>query len=184
MRDTIVLHVNGRNETVRIKPYDTLSRVLRDELGMTGTKRGCDYGGCGACTVSLDGKAIYSCMYPAQYSEGKDILTVEGLAEKNDVLSQIQQSFLTNGGLQCGYCTAGIMISTKCLLDGKPNPDTIRYPGSSCRKYLPVHRLWKDPGIHFRCGQGHEQDALKLLKVFDFAREMRESRIPSCGLHE
>ena len=124
MRDTIVLHVNGRNESVRIKPYDTLSRVLRDELGMTGTKRGCDYGGCGACTVSLDGKAIYSCMYPALYSEGKDILTVEGLAEKNEVLSQLQQSFLTNGGLQCGYCTAGIMISTKCLLDKKPNPDT------------------------------------------------------------
>ena len=124
MRDTIVLHVNGRNESVRIKPYDTLSRVLRDELGMTGTKRGCDYGGCGACTVSIDGKAIYSCMYPALYSEGKDILTVEGLAEKNEVLSQLQQSFLTNGGLQCGYCTAGIMIPTKCLLDKKPNPDT------------------------------------------------------------
>jgi len=124
MQDTIVLHVNGRNESVRIKPYDTLSRVLRDELGMTGTKRGCDYGGCGACTVSLDGKAIYSCMYPALYSEGKDILTVEGLAEKNEILSQLQQSFLTNGGLQCGYCTAGIMISTKCLLDKKPNPDT------------------------------------------------------------
>jgi len=113
-------------EKVQLKPYDTLSRVLREELGMIGTKRGCDYGGCGACTVSVDGKAIYSCMFPAQYAEGKEILTVEGLGGKKGSLpgdlSQIQESFLTNGGLQCGYCTAGIMISTKCLLDARPNP--------------------------------------------------------------
>ena len=126
MPDLLVLRVNGRAETVQVRPYDTLSRVLRDELGMNGTKRGCDYGGCGACTISLDGNAIYSCMYPVQYAEGKEILTVEGLAQKNETgaeaLSQIQQSFLTNGGLQCGYCTAGIMISAKCLLDKNPNP--------------------------------------------------------------
>jgi len=93
---------------------------------MTGTKRGCDYGGCGACTVSIDGKAVYSCMYPVQYAEGKEILTVEGLGGDNvaagDALSIIQESFLVNGGLQCGYCTAGIMISTKCLLDTNSNP--------------------------------------------------------------
>jgi carbon-monoxide dehydrogenase small subunit len=120
------LKVNGRVEIARVRPYDTLSRVLRDELGFTGTKRGCDYGGCGACTVSLNGKAIYSCMYPAQYAEGKEILTVEGLASHSasggDVLSKIQESFLVNGGLQCGYCTAGIMISTACLLDKIPSP--------------------------------------------------------------
>jgi carbon-monoxide dehydrogenase small subunit len=124
--DSIVLIINGKQESVRVKPYDTLSRVLREELGMTGTKRGCDYGGCGACTVSVEGKAVYSCMFPAQYAEGKKILTVEGLAIENDVrlesLSKIQRSFLENGGLQCGYCTAGIMISTKCLLDNKPEP--------------------------------------------------------------
>lgn len=124
MADSVVLRINGRIETVRTKAYDTLSRVLREELGMMGTKRGCDYGGCGACTVSIDGKAVYSCMYPAQYAEGKEILTVEGLAENNGsrVLSKIQESFLTNGGLQCGYCTAGIMMSTKCLLDKNSNP--------------------------------------------------------------
>ena len=126
MPDSIVLKVNGREENVRLKPYDTLSRVLREELGMIGTKRGCDYGGCGACTVSIDGKAVYSCMFPAQYAEGKEILTVEGLAAKEgnggDALSVIQESFLVNGGLQCGYCTSGIMISTKCLLDKNPNP--------------------------------------------------------------
>lgn len=118
--------MNGRSETVRVKAYDTLSRVLREELGMTGTKRGCDYGGCGACTVSIDGRAIYSCMYPAQYAEGKNVLTLEGLSLKDEsgaeVLSQIQESFLVNGGLQCGYCTAGIMLSTKCLLDKTPEP--------------------------------------------------------------
>jgi len=137
MPDSVTLQVNGREETVRVKPYDTLSRVLRDELGMTGTKRGCDYGGCGACTVSLDGKAIYSCMYPVQYAEGKKILTVEGLAERNEVLSQIQESFLNNGGLQCGYCTAGIMISTKCLLDKNLNPTVLdiqeALAGNICR---------------------------------------------------
>jgi aerobic carbon-monoxide dehydrogenase small subunit len=121
---SVLLNVNGREERVQIKAYDTLSRVLREELGMTGTKRGCDYGGCGACTVSIDGKAVYSCMYPVQYAEGKKVLTVEGLG--NNIagsLSQIQESFLVNGGLQCGYCTAGVMISTKCLLDKVPDPD-------------------------------------------------------------
>jgi len=122
MLDSIVLKINGREESVRLKPYDTLSRVLRDELGMIGTKRGCDYGGCGACTVSIDGKAVYSCMFPAQYAVGKEILTVEGLAPIGGALSMIQESFLVNGGLQCGYCTSGIMISTKCLLDKNPNP--------------------------------------------------------------
>jgi aerobic carbon-monoxide dehydrogenase small subunit len=121
---SILLNVNGREERVQIKAYDTLSRVLREELGMTGTKRGCDYGGCGACTVSIDGKAVYSCMYPVQYAEGKRVLTVEGLGNNIEgSLSQIQESFLINGGLQCGYCTAGVMISTKCLLDRVPDPD-------------------------------------------------------------
>jgi carbon-monoxide dehydrogenase small subunit len=126
LTDSITLKVNGRVETARVRPYDTLSRILREELGSIGTKRGCDYGGCGACTVSLEGKAVYSCMYPAQYAEGKEIVTVEGLASRSpnggDVLSKIQESFLVNGGLQCGYCTAGIMISTACLLDKIPSP--------------------------------------------------------------
>ncbi len=141
MTDSVVLKVNGREESVRLKPYDTLSRVLREELGMIGTKRGCDYGGCGACTVSIDGKAIYSCMFPAQYAEGKEILTVEGLAANNgiggDALSMIQESFLVNGGLQCGYCTSGIMISTKCLLDKNPDPSLVdiqeALAGNICR---------------------------------------------------
>jgi carbon-monoxide dehydrogenase small subunit len=121
------IRVNGEIHRVSVKPYDTVSRVLRDELGLIGTKRGCDYGGCGACTVEIDGLAVYSCMYPVQYAQGKEILTVEGLA-KNDLpgreaLSEIQKSFLENGGLQCGYCTSGMMMSTKILLERTPEPD-------------------------------------------------------------
>ena len=121
---SLKLDVNGKERVISVRPYALLSDVLRDELGLIGVKRGCDYGGCGACTVSLDGKAVYSCMYPAQYAEGKKILTVEGLSPQGsyDKLSAIQKAFLDNGGLQCGYCTAGIMISTKCLLDRNPNP--------------------------------------------------------------
>jgi carbon-monoxide dehydrogenase small subunit len=120
------LNVDGKDREVSVGPYDTLSRVLREELGLFGVKRGCDYGGCGACTVSINGRAVYSCMYPAQYAVEKKILTVEGLAKEGQVgfeaLSEIQKSFLENGGLQCGYCTAGIMISTKCLLEQNPDP--------------------------------------------------------------
>jgi carbon-monoxide dehydrogenase small subunit len=126
MENTVEINVDGKDYLVSVKAYDTLSRVLRDELGKFGVKRGCDYGGCGACTVSLDGRAVYSCMYPVQNVVGKKVLTVEGLASNGDIsheaLSEIQKSFLENGGLQCGYCTAGIMMSTKCLLDKNPSP--------------------------------------------------------------
>jgi aerobic carbon-monoxide dehydrogenase small subunit len=141
LQDTLTINVNGKEYEVSPKPYDTLSRVLRDELGLTGVKRGCDYGGCGACTVSIDGKAIYSCMYPVQHVGEKRILTVEGLAQQGranfEALSEVQKSFLENGGLQCGYCTAGIMISTKCLLDQNPDPSLIEIQealaGNICR---------------------------------------------------
>lgn len=122
----IEIDVNGKKYSVSIKAYDTLSRVLREELGLFGVKRGCDYGGCGACTVAIDGNAFYSCMYPVQYVVGKKVLTVEGLAKNGEVnpkeLSEIQHGFLESGGLQCGYCTPGMMISTKCLLEKNPEP--------------------------------------------------------------
>lgn len=142
-QDTINLHVNGKDYEVSVKPYDTLSRVLREEIGLTGVKRGCDYGGCGACTISLDGKAVYSCMYPAQHAVGKKILTVEAVAASLqgqvtfEALSEIQKSFLNNGGLQCGYCTPGIMMSTKCLLEKNPEPSLVEIKealaGNICR---------------------------------------------------
>ncbi|SRR5579875_163438 len=124
--DAVELNVNGKEYTVRVRAYETLANVLRNDLGLIGVKRGCDYGGCGACTVSVEGLAVYSCMYPVQNAVGKRILTVEGLAnfegQRYESLSEVQKAFLENGGLQCGYCTAGIMISTKCLLDKTPAP--------------------------------------------------------------
>ncbi len=95
MENTVEINVDGKDYLVSVKAYDTLSRVLRDELGLFGVKRGCDYGGCGACTVSLDGRAVYSCMYPVQNIVGKKVLTVEGLAHNGDVsheaLSDIEE---------------------------------------------------------------------------------------------
>lgn len=126
MSESMDIRVNGRVHRVHVMPYDTLSRVIREEIGLTGTKRGCDYGGCGACTVSVDGLPVYSCMYPAQYCEGKEILTVEGLTGEGEVdrqsLSILQRSFLVNGGLQCGYCTDGMLISAERLLARNPEP--------------------------------------------------------------
>lgn len=141
MNQAIEISVNGKSHLVPVRPYDTLSRVLREELGFTGTKRGCDYGGCGACTVSVDGLTVYSCMYPVEYCVGKEILTVEGLSRGGKVseesLSIVQKSFLLNGGLQCGYCTSGILVSTERLLAKNPDPslDEIKeaLAGNICR---------------------------------------------------
>lgn len=117
----IVLTVDGKEYEVGISTYDSLNKVLREYLGLTGTKRGCDFGGCGSCTVIVNGKACYSCMYPAIRAKGKDILTVEGL-EKDGELDSVQEAFVTKGGFQCGYCTPGFIMSVKALLMANPNP--------------------------------------------------------------
>ena len=126
MTEEVEIRVNGRPHRVAVRPYDTLSRVLREEVGLTGTKRGCDYGGCGACTVSVDGLPVYSCMFPAQYCAGREVMTVEGLSGEGNLdresLSLLQRSFLQNGGLQCGYCTAGVLVSAARLLSRNPEP--------------------------------------------------------------
>lgn len=116
--DLITLGVNGKQYSVKAGPYELLSKVLRDDLGLTGTKRGCDFGGCGACTVLLDGKAVYSCMMPARHTEGHEITTVEGLAEEGK-LSPIQEAFIRNTAFQCGYCTPGIIMAATALLNQK-----------------------------------------------------------------
>jgi len=139
MRDQqieIEVTVNGVRHKLRVKPWDTLLDVIRDQLGLTGTKEGCGLGECGACTVMMDGKTVNSCLVLAPEADGKEIMTVEGLA-KEDKLHPIQEAFIECGGLQCGFCTPGMVISTKALLDENPDPseEEIRrgIAGNFCR---------------------------------------------------
>jgi carbon-monoxide dehydrogenase small subunit len=122
--ENIVLHVNGQRYNIGVDPADSLNYVIRERLGLIGTKRGCESGGCGSCTVIVDGKAVYSCMMYAMQAVGREVLTVEGLKGKSsNELDPIQSSFMEAGGLQCGYCTSGFIMSSKALLDSDPDPD-------------------------------------------------------------
>lgn len=149
MDDTVALRVNGKRYDVKLGPYALLSDVIRDILGLMGTKRGCDFGGCGACTVLMDGKAIYSCMMPARETEGHEITTVEGLAADGN-LTGVQRSFIQNMGFQCGYCTPGIIMAATALLKHNPHPsdDDIReaLAGNLCRctGYTSIFKSIKD----------------------------------------
>jgi aerobic carbon-monoxide dehydrogenase small subunit len=113
--------VNGQNCEIFVEPRRTLLDALRKDLGLTGTKKGCDEGTCGACTVLLDGKPIYACMALAVECEGKSVLTIEGL-EKDGEPHLIQRAFVEFDALQCGFCTPGQILSAKALLDANPNP--------------------------------------------------------------
>jgi len=141
--------VNNKNYKLDVEPYETLNFILREKLELTGTKQGCDTGGCGSCTVILDGKAVYSCMTFGVKVNGSNILTIEGL-KKNEILDPVQQSFVDNAALQCGYCTPGFVMSVKALLDENKNPDedTIRdyLVGNICRctGYTKIIKAVKD----------------------------------------
>ena len=115
------LHINGRDYPVRVEPRKTLVDVIRDECGQTGTHIGCEHGICGACTVILDGEAVRSCLMFAIQAQGKPIRTVEGLAE-GDKLHPLQSAFIAEQAAQCGYCTNGMIMSAKELLDRNPRP--------------------------------------------------------------
>lgn len=117
----INLSVNGRIYDVFVEPYEILADVLREKLGLTGTKKGCGKGECGACTVNIDGKAILSCLTLAVAAEGKEITTIEGLQE-GPQLHPIQEAFVKYGAIQCGYCTPGLIMAAKALLDENPDP--------------------------------------------------------------
>lgn len=117
----IILNVNSKRYTVDIEPWETLNHVIREKIGLTGTKKGCETGGCGSCTVVVDGKAVYSCMMLAFQASGKDILTVEG-RDNDTLLAAIRQGFMEMGGLQCGYCTPGFIMSAYALLSKNPKP--------------------------------------------------------------
>ena len=122
MKQLIKLKVNGVDEEVMIEPWWSLARVLRDELNLTGTKIGCETGDCGSCTVLIDGKAVKSCLYLAMKARGKDILTIEGLRGENGELPPLQKAFIEHFAVQCGYCTPGMIMAAKALLDENPNP--------------------------------------------------------------
>ncbi|MGZ8267314.1 MAG: 2Fe-2S iron-sulfur cluster-binding protein [Burkholderiales bacterium] len=132
----VQLHVNEQTYRVRVKSHWTLADVLRKELGLTGTKKFCDRGSCGACTVLMDGKSVYSCSRLAIEADNRKIVTIEGLL-KGETLHPIQEAFLEHDGLQCGFCTSGQIISAKALLDGNPHPsqEQIRegLSGNVCR---------------------------------------------------
>lgn len=122
MKQLINLNVNGNDYEVAVNPGTTLLDLLREQLRLTGTKKGCELGDCGACTVLLDGKAVNSCLFLALEADGKNILTIEGMANGEE-LHPIQQAFVEKGAIQCGYCTPGMVLRTKSLLEENPNPN-------------------------------------------------------------
>jgi carbon-monoxide dehydrogenase small subunit len=113
--------LNGKSVEVRVPPHWTLLRLLREKLGLTGTKEGCGIGECGACTVMLNGEPVNSCMVLAVECDGANVRTVEGLV-KDGVLDPIQDAIIEHGGVQCGFCTPGILMSSRALLDRNPTP--------------------------------------------------------------
>jgi len=121
MKMGIELSVNGDNYEVLVSPNNTLLEVLRDKLGLVGTKRGCDLGACGACTVLINGETSLSCIMLAMDAVGKEITTIEGM-EENGHLHPIQTAFVEKGGLQCGFCTPGMIMTAKAILDEEEHP--------------------------------------------------------------
>ena len=130
------LRVNGEEQAVSFAPYKTLLEVLREDLNLTGTKHGCELGECGACAVLVDGEPLLSCLELAVQCEGRDIRTIEGLAQGTE-LHPLQAAFADHGGSQCGYCTSGMVMTAKALLDREPAPSRERIKealsGNLCR---------------------------------------------------
>src|SRR5690348_14287083 len=133
----IRLTINGETRELAVEPYRSLLDVLRNEASLTGTKKGCDVGDCGACTVILDGKPVNSCLVLGVEAQGARIETIEGLQRPDGSLHPLQESFLKLGGAQCGFCTPGILMMAKALLDETPRPteEEIRFgiAGNICR---------------------------------------------------
>ncbi|HOP46170.1 MAG TPA: (2Fe-2S)-binding protein [Desulfobacteraceae bacterium] len=129
--------LNGDPVTAEVPVTWTLLKTLRETFEFTGAKEGCGVGECGACTVIVNGNAVNSCIFPIAEIEGKSVVTVEGIADKDGNLHPLQQAFLENNGVQCGFCTSGMIMSAKALLDNNPNPteDEIRtsIAGNLCR---------------------------------------------------
>jgi carbon-monoxide dehydrogenase small subunit len=133
---TVTINVNGEKRTASVPPETTLLRMLRDSLNLTGAKLGCDVGDCGACTVIVDGKPVNSCLMLAAQADGRNVLTIEGLATM-DRLHPLQKAFENYGSLQCGFCGPGVIMSAKALLDENPAPTSMEIRdalgGNLCR---------------------------------------------------
>jgi len=121
MKHKVQFIINGEQVEVDVEPRRTLLQVIRDDLGLTGTKEACDSGECGSCTVLVDGIPVYSCLILAVEAEGKNILTVEGLME-DEKLHPLQEAFRDYGAVQCGFCTPGMLLTAKAFLEGNPRP--------------------------------------------------------------
>ncbi len=136
MKIPVTLRVNGESYDLMIAPYRTLLDVLREEIHLTGSKKGCDVGDCGACTVLLDGKPVNACLVVAATAESSEITTIEGLAQDGN-LHPLQQAFVKEGAVQCGFCTSGTLMSLKALFDrnSSPSVDEIKsaIAGNLCR---------------------------------------------------
>ena len=136
MKIPVTLKVNGETYDLMIAPYRTLLDVLREEIHLTGSKKGCDVGDCGACTVLLDGKPVNACLVVAATAEGSEIMTIEGLAQDGN-LHPLQQAFVKEGAVQCGFCTSGTLMSLKALFDrnSSPSMDEVKsaMAGNLCR---------------------------------------------------
>jgi len=136
MKQQVRMRVNGEEVEEWVEPRRTLLDFLRDDLNLTGTKKGCDLGNCGACTVLMDGKPINSCLVLAVEAEGSGILTIEGLSEGSK-LHPLQEAFIEHGAVQCGYCTPGMILSAKALLQENPRPTEeevrVAIAGNLCR---------------------------------------------------
>ncbi|GIK42597.1 MAG: (2Fe-2S)-binding protein [Chloroflexota bacterium] len=136
MTHSIELNINGKVYRVTVDPDERLLDTLRDRLSLTGTKEGCGTGDCGACTVLLNGRAVTSCLVLTMAAEGSEVTTIEGVAIQGK-LHRVQQAFIDQGGVQCGYCTPGFIVAAKALLDENPRPteEEIRFhlAGNICR---------------------------------------------------
>jgi carbon-monoxide dehydrogenase small subunit len=122
MKTEIAFTLNGFPVSLSVSAHKRLLDVLRYDLGLTGTKEGCGEGECGACTVIVDGRAVNACLYPAPEVDGRRVVTIEGLMDPENELSVIQKTFVQSGAIQCGFCSPGMIMATKALLDENPDP--------------------------------------------------------------